>query len=286
MSAIWHLGIADVHAGSNYALIPPEQRSTLVTAKQGKPPKDEKLIGSFNARIQQHNTVAEAFWQAFQAICRDLPKCRYAYIVSDNIEGRQAKSGGAALVTTDTFSQCGMAINIINTVLRSAGNPKVYGVRGTPYHVTAEGGMECDDIIYTQLHNMQAWDDVGYVEAGGLIWKLQHFVSRSGTPYGKQTSLAKQIVYNSLAVSMHKEPDADILLFGHVHYCVGASFPMSKKQAVTLPCLKLRGESYGRQFNDFYDVGLLLGKQECEGAPVAWYPKKIKVAYEKPEVWK
>lgn len=280
--AIWHMGVADLHSGSNFALIPPDRLATG-TKRKHKDWTDAKWALWLKARKN-----ASKFWEQFMALKRQLPKIDYCYILSDNIEGHQGKGGSAALVSADVAEQRDIAVEILNRLLDGAGNPKVYGCRGTPYHVTGTGGTESDDIIYDRLHNMQAYDDILFCETGGLIWRLQHFIARSGTPYGKQTPISKQLIQNMLSAAMGKEHDANVSLFGHVHYSCGAAFPSAGKYGFALPALKARGESYGRQFNDFYDVGLSVWKQECEGAPLQDYTKefKIKVAYDKPTLWK
>ena len=143
-------------------------------------------------------------------------------------------------------------------------------------------------MIYDTLPNFQGVQDVLFCETGGLVWRLQHFCGRSSVPHGKQTPISRNLIQNTLAAAMEKEHDADVCLFGHVHYSSSAGFPSSGKYGYTLPALKARGEAYGRQYNDFYDVGLSLWKQDREGAPLQDYSKefKIKVAYKKPKLYR
>jgi len=280
--SIWTLAIADNHAGSPYGLSKP--------CYLHRPFKKEGVYKDWTAtKLYLHNRLRQQgmdFANAIKKAIKDLPKIDYCYIVSDTVEGSKDKEGGAELLTTDMSKQEDMAVDVLDDILTEVGRPKVWGVRGTRFHVTAKGGRESDDGVYDRLPNMQGYDDVMFVENAGLIWKLQHFVGRSSTFQGKQTHVVKQLIQNTLGVAMEKEHDADVLLFGHVHYCVGASFPMSHKRGYTLPCLKLRGESYGRQYNDFYDVGLLFWKQDKEGAPLQEYSVKVKIAYTKPRLWK
>jgi hypothetical protein len=230
-----------------------------------------------NAGIKE----SRKFWNQFESTLMKLPKITNCFIVSDNIEGKQPKNHGIELVSSSDREQTTIANCIIDTVYKYAKWKNCWGVRGTEYHVG-----ETDDAIYEGVPNIRGWEDKLFVEASGLVWRVQHHIGRSGTPYGKQTPLSKAMIQNTLSVACEKEHDADVQLYGHVHYCVGASFPMSRKRAFTLPCLKLQGEAYGRRFNDFYDVGLLLFKQEKEGAPLQEHPLKIKVAYERPKLYK
>ncbi|MBU2051234.1 MAG: hypothetical protein KKH61_19990 [Gammaproteobacteria bacterium] len=277
---IWHLAISDLHAGSNFALIPPD---TLARPKRITPEMSDfqrKMYGTQNAA----RLVAAQFYNDVMELLKVMPKCSYAWIGGDCVEGNRGHDGG--LVDANTKSQEMMAVELLVEILKAAGHPKVYGCRGTPYHVTADGGGESDDSVYAQLPNMQAWEDTLFAEACGLTWRLSHFIARSSVAHGKQTPLAKEIVKNTLSVAMDTEPDVDILLFGHVHYCVSAGYPMSRKRAYTLPTLKMRGEAYGRRFNDFYDVGMMLFKQEKEGAPLQEYPLKVRTASRKPKVYR
>jgi hypothetical protein len=281
----WFLGIADVHVGSVFALVPGGGRPATDPMKdeQGKVTKLEQF------RYDAHRYISELqslYWIEFKKLLKRMPKMDYCFILGDCIEGKQHKSGGAHLITSDISEQIDMSVSVIDTICHAVGYPKTWGVRGTPYHVTDMGGSEAEDMIYCRLRNMQGYDDSLTVEANGVIWNLQHHISRSSTPYGKQSPLAKQIVQNTLAAAMEKEEDADMILRAHTHYCVSAGFPMSNKRAYTLPTLKLRGEAYGRQYNDLYDVGMLAWYQPGKGEPLQEHRFKIDIAYRKPTLYK
>lgn len=282
--AIITYGIADIHSGSNFALVPKHMLKRKLKWddvpdiwKKGDEGYARQRMEIYNMAIQE----SLSFYQEFRKILRKLPKADAVFILSDNIEGRQPKDKNPEIITLHTGEQADIAVCVLGEILKAVGYPPVYGVRGTAYHVG-----ETDDAIYRQLPNMKAWDDTLFVEHGGLNWRLQHHVGRSGTPYGKQTPLSRSMIQNTLASCLGKEHDADVQLYGHVHYCVSAGFPMSRKRAFTLPCLKLQGETYGRRFSDFYDVGILMFRQEREGEPVQAIGFKIPVAYAAPTLYK
>lgn len=286
--ALWHMAISDLHSGSVFALIPPDMMHEALDAKE------IKALKWNDAKVSLYNRAradAKSFWHEFVHLMNNIKrfytdKLDSLFILGDCIEGGQHKQGGASLVDSNIDTQADIATRIINRqIINRFGNPKTYGVRGTLYHVLQSGGRECEDDVYSRLDNMQAYDDVLFVQRGGKIWKLQHFVGRSAVPYGKSGPLARQLIQNTPATAMEKEHDADMLLFGHVHYCVSTGFPMSDKRAYSCPTLKCRGEAYGRQYNDFYDVGVILFKQEKEGAPCQEFGFKINVAYAKPKLW-
>jgi hypothetical protein len=268
---IWTLGITDLHCGSDYALIPPGWRRPKLNKSE-----TETLGPIRSDNIMSWRDASSSFWNAvMHDALKEIPKCSSCFILGDCIEGAQHKSGGSQLVTTDIGSQVDLAEEVLKPILKKAGYPRVYGVHGTAYHVTQSGGRENDEEVYNRLPNIAAVGDKLAVFRHGTTWLLQHHIGRSCTPYGKQTALSKNIINNTLAEAAGKEHDADILLFGHVHYCVAAGYPMSNKWAYTLPCLKLPGESYGRRFNDFYDVGFMLFSQEKEGSFAV--PHRIKI---------
>lgn len=285
MSGKWFLGIADVHVGSVFGLVPGGGRKLPPPAKDenGEITKLEQMRHDVHTYLNELQTL---YWHEIKNLLKRMPKMDYCFILGDCIEGKQYKSGGAHLITPDISEQIDMSVSVIDTICNAVGYPKIWAVRGTPYHVTDQGGMEAEDMIYCRLRNMQAYDDSLTVDTNGIIWNLQHHIARSSTPYGKQSPLAKQMVQNTLASAMEKEEDADMILRAHTHYCVSAGFPMSNKRAYTLPTLKLRGEAYGRQYNDLYDVGFLAWYQPGKGEPLQEYRFKIDIAYRKSKVYK
>lgn len=289
--SIYTLGVADMHAGSNFGLIPPHLRKTKMRKKDI--PKhwlaqDEKTHGYSQLMFDRTNSAIETsalFWDEFQRKIKQLPKIDYAFFLSDNVEGKAKRSGTPELIASSDYTQLDIAQSIAGDILEAAGNPKVWGCHGTEYHVG-----DVDDMFYQSLPNMQGWEGVMYVEPKktGLIWRLQHHISRSGTPYGKQTPLSKGMVFNSLKAAQETEHEADVSLYGHVHYCVGSTFPFQGKRgksAYTLPALKLTGERYGWRFNDYYHVGLTLFAQEKAGDQPRVIPIKFDVGSKLPKLY-
>ena len=278
----YYLGIADLHEGSEFALVPPPEQRRLIGMDRDRPAYNlrRKMVNRLRKQQADH-------WAAFVQLLKQIPKCKAVFILGDLGEGTQKKTGGAQLITPNVDDQKDMTLRILRMILKSAGYPPVFGCRGTGYHVTGPGGQEYEDAVYADLNNIVGWDDVMSVKAGGIIWRLQHFVPRSSVPYGKQTPLAKEIVMNTLQAAAGIEHDADVMLYGHVHYSVLASYPMAGKTAVSLPTLKLRGEQYGRKYHDFYDVGLLLFEQERDGdKAIRVRPLEIGVHRKLPKLWK
>lgn len=209
--------------------------------------------------IRELGKLQSDFFDAVIRIARkEIGKVDYAFFLGDAIEGLQKKSGGAHLITNDINEQAEIAVTTINHVLASVGYPKVYAVYGTPYHTVLEGGAEMEKIVYDRISNMKEYGDELNLNVNGLIFNLSHAVSSSQSPYGKHTALAKGIVMNTLMSAMDIAQDADMIVHGHVHYCVLAGYPASGKSAITCPCLKLWGESNWRSRQKIIDIGLLL----------------------------
>ena len=278
--AIYHLVVSDLHSGSAFALIPPH----VLQRPYSNKPKNwtERKFEAFNAARE----TSSQLWHSYMSIVRKLPPVNYIYVLGDTVEGGRCSE----LIMQNTDSQTDVSIATLMPIVKRCPRAKWYGVSGTPRHVTTDDNRELDDETYDKLSyecNVAGVEShVLFGEFGGLVWRLSHFVGRSGTPYGKQTPVSKELIANTLKTAMHVEHDADVVLFGHTHYCVSSGFPMSKKRGYTCPALKARGESYGRKFNDFYDVGLLMFKQEREGAPLQEFPFKIPVAYKMPKLYR
>lgn len=263
--------ISDIHAGSSWALVPPGWRKDMVVQQAGM---SELMLEAINYR----RTIQRMFWHEFRCLCQTLPeRLDYVLVLGDCTDGGSEKSGGRGVVTTDPDQQKLIAQKVLYEIY-SHGCPKIYGVRGTGYHVRGRGGQEVeDDLFYKMLPNVSGYGDVLSVELGGVVHDLKHHIGRSSTMHNKQGPLTREIVINTLKHEI-EEPSGNVFWRGHVHYAVGTMFPMSAKVGYTVPCLKLPGspDDFGRRFSDFYDVGFYFFKQNAGELPLV-VPKKFSV---------
>jgi len=131
-------------------------------------------------------------------------------------------------------------------------------VRGTPYHVGKDTDWE--DLIARNLckagREATIHDHV-WPEVNGCVFDLKHKVGGSSIPHGRGTSISKEKLWNSLwALHGGQQPDANVVLRGHVHYHICVS--QAGWHAMTMPALQAAGTKYGgRQCSGTVDFGLM-----------------------------
>ena len=124
--AIWTLGIADIHAGSNFALIPPHmarrpmKRGDALERWKGAEKKHPGHVDMQLAAVNQGIKESKKFWNQFESMLMKLPKIDYAFIVSDNIEGKQHKSEGIGLLSSAIKDQTFVASYILDHIYKYA----------------------------------------------------------------------------------------------------------------------------------------------------------------------
>lgn len=154
----------------------------------------------------------------------------------DAIEGRQAKQGGAELLTNDRNVQSDMAVYCLKKI--NAKN--ILMSYGTSYHV----GDLAEDFEYNIAKELGAKiEGKLFFEVEGMMINARHFVSRSIIPHGRATSLMRDMMWNVLQAAEEEEPRANILIRSHVHYHLWVEQP--GKVMFTTPALQLARGRFG-----------------------------------------
>lgn len=183
-------------------------------------------------------------------------------------------------IVSDRYEQCKMAEEIIT----SFKSPKIIMTRGTPVHVGKEEDWEdtIADNVRGDIRSEQ------FINIDGYIVYARHKVGRSSVPYGKNTAPSREQTWNFLKSASGLCPRADLLVFSHVHYCVGSFnyFGDRKIQALTTPALQTvsqygikecTGEvHFGLIYFDF-DDGVLVNQVEKIESIKGAKPTAIKV---------
>ena len=220
------LVLSDTHCGSLSGLTPPAWQSS-----------DEAT-----QKIQSY------LWDFYISTVVGLGGIDAVVAVGDLIDGKQRKSGGRGLSTTDRLEQVKMA----RTVLEVTNAPQIHIVTGTAYHV---GDSESWEEVLANLVRAETVGPRLALQHGDYSMIFRHAIDRSSVPHGKATAPLRALMWNKLNAARGMEPQADLCVFGHVHYHVFAGDAYGT--ALTLPALQL-GTEYGAACVDGdYDVGLL-----------------------------
>jgi hypothetical protein len=201
-------------------------------------------------------------WSAWKALLKEHGPFDMAFHLGDAMDGKGRRSGGTELITSDMDEQADMAAEVCHAV-RQHGNRgfKWFGVNGTPYHTTSDGGEDWDTIM-AQRAGFEKFGAHEWIDVNGCIFDLKHKVASSTIPHGKFTSIAKSKLWNTLW--RDGQPQANVLLRGHVHYHTHCGEP--GWIAMTLPALQAAGTKYGsRQCEAIVHWGITVFEVDNKG---------------------
>ena len=131
-------------------------------------------------------------------------------------------------------------------------------VYGTPFHATA-GYNDWEDEIADSVGATK----IGareFIEVEGVVFDLKHKVGKSSIPHGQGTLLAKQKLWNTVWAEIDMQPNAQVVLRGHIHdYC-----GIFRQNWLAMSCPALEWSTkYGTRMTDgIVNVGLILFKVE------------------------
>lgn len=229
--------IADTHCGSVVGLTPPGYGDERCAAATG------------------------ALWNWYRQTVKQIGKVTHVFCLGDLIDGRQERDGSTGLYRVDRNEQTDMAIECLR---QFAGKPKMYMVRGTPYHTGAVESFE-DRIAE---HFNAVIDNRLFVSIEGTVFDLRHNIGNSVLPHTRSTALMRERLLNELwsrrEDGQHK---ADCTLRAHTHYHIYAGD--TSGVAISCPCLQLAGSRFGGlKCSGIIDTGLLV--IDVKGESFTW----------------
>uniref|UniRef100_A0A6M3LG50 Calcineurin-like phosphoesterase n=1 Tax=viral metagenome TaxID=1070528 RepID=A0A6M3LG50_9ZZZZ len=232
---------SDQHSGHIIGLTPPKWFKT------GK-----KKLAKYEARL----------WKFYKELLKELPRIDHVIVNGDLVDGKQNKTKGLELITTNVKEQCEIAAQSI--IMLGANTVEI--IRGTRYHVGQDEDYEDQVLPMLREQGYKSRElgiqDHGYFEIGGIILDIKHKISNAQLPHTKGTPLGREKLQNLLWYEHGEIPLAKIIVRSHVHnYChlSGWNGRVGEWHSITTPALQGLGGSYGvRECSQTIDWGLIL----------------------------
>lgn len=183
-------------------------------------------------------------------------------------DGKNKKSGGRGVITTDMNEQVDMAEAIIDAI-----KPRTLMMTyGSGYHVGNDDDWEA--VLARRVSEKSYCAGVHLrtpllFEIEGVRFSMRHKISRSSIPHGRFTALGREALWQTLREAMGKEPGVDVLLFSHVHYY--SQIDTGRRLAFCLPALQGTTDFGVRECSGDTDNGFVIF--HCKDGQVSWEKK-------------
>lgn len=232
---------SDIHGGHIVGLTPPKWW------KSG-----DKVVARYEHKM----------WRLYKDIIKTLPPIDHVIINGDLTDGKQKKTKGAELITTNINEQCQIALPAILLLQGKT----VDIVRGTRYHVGDTDDYEDQIIPMLREEGYKAKElgiqDHGYFDVADQIIDVKHKIGNAQLPHTKGTPLGREKLQNLLWYEHGEIPLARIVVRSHVHnfYQVsGWNGRVGQWYALTTPALQGLGGAYGvRECSQTVDWGIVV----------------------------
>ena len=224
--------ISDLHCGHVAGLTPPDYQS-------------------YHRGLVKYVDQQDEVWRWYQGVC-DRLGADIAFVLGDAMDGKGKRSGSGEYITTEWKEQMDMACMCIE----ATGVKRAVMVNGTPFHVGDEDDYE--DFIKGKLSTKMYTSIEGhsFPKVHQIQFDLKHKIGSSGIPHGRSSAMMKAKLWNTMWSERKQQPDADVMIRGHVHYFNCVQNPMWL--GMTMPALQSWGSRYGiRQCEGIVDLGLV-----------------------------
>ena len=207
--------------------------------------------------------LQKAQWDWYRRVVSRIRPVHLLLVMGDAVDGGSEKAGGRDAIRTQRREQVDMALTCLD--LWKA--PHIEMVYGTRYHVS-----DWEDDVCSGLGEKAHIGAHGWAKVNGVTFDLKHKVGGSQIPHGRATALLRERLWNNEWASAGRQPLGDIILRGHVHYCVEATPIVGDRQILCMTCPALQG------------VGTEFGAEQCSGTVdfgLAWFDVNADGSYEK-----
>ena len=189
----------------------------------------------------QASEDAQGLWKLYKSFCKRHGPFDGVILTGDLIDGRAGRNGGVELLTTDQMNQADMAIRVLDELPVRKGAPW-WLASGTPYHAGTDEDFE--RLVASSFGASRS--AVVWAEIGGLVIRARHKINRA------MNNLVKQVETHVRRIGSGREPQADYMLFGHLHCHKTHTEMLNGKPITAVCCPTLQGET------DF-------GSRQCDG---------------------
>lgn len=213
------LAMGDLHCGHRAGLTPPSYQDS----------------GAFKWGISQREA-----WKWYTDRIRTIQPIDLVICNGDAIAGKNDKSGGTQMITTDRNEQVQMALEC----LEQTGATKFRLTHGTPYHTGF--GEDFEEILCNRLadkgYNANISSEL-FLDVKGIVINARHKMSSSPNQTLRGTPLLKQGMFNDQWFLRGMQPRADIIIRSHVHWDM--YIQADGRHYISLPALCTLGDKYG-----------------------------------------
>lgn len=226
---------SDLHSGHHVGLTPPDWH---YKRKRGE------------SEWNKYAAIQREMWSWWAGMIKEEGPFDYCFVVGDCIDGDGARSKGTELITADRIEQTRMATAALNEV----GAGEYHFVYGTAYHTGT--GEDYETLVAKHFDARIGSHE--WVEVEGEVFDLKHHIGNSSVPYGQFTILGKEALHNHLWATKREQPQATIIVRGHIHKYAACErvFGGDIVTALSLPALQGYGSKFGaRRCSQTIDVG-------------------------------
>ena len=220
--------IGDTHCGHRVGLTPPQW-----------------MLNEDNDNDAKWLGLQRAQWDWYVKTIRALRPIDLLLVMGDCVDGRGDRANGRDVIRPGRTDQVDMA----EIAILEARAKKIEGVYGTRYHVT-----DWEEDLFNRLGSKAKIGAHGWPRVNGVTFDIKHKVGASGaSEHTRHTAIMRAKLWNTIWAEAARQPNADILLRGHVHYCRGGFRVVGEKVVWAMTCPALQG------------IGTEYGAEQCEG---------------------
>jgi hypothetical protein len=231
------VAVSDLHCGHRAGLTPPKWQ-----------------LNPENAHDAKWAAIATEQWKWYCKKMKELQPIDVLLVLGDCCDGVSERANSRDSIRVQRPDQVAMATECLQ-VPRAKRIDMVFGTRS---HV-ADWEIDVAQNLGAKI-GAHSWPAIGY-RGGEVVFDCKHKVGSSTIPHGRSTAIRKSLLWNRLWAERNKQPAADFLLRGHVHYfsAVASIGRQGLVWCMTLPALQGMGSEYGaEQCEGLVDYGFLV----------------------------
>lgn len=210
--------------------------------------------------------VQKELWDEHSELAVRIGPADVILLPGDLLDGKGEASGGTEIVRMSRTEQAEMAVKCVEPWMHE--DTQVVAAYGTSYH---SGRSEDFEKIAVERLGGQVHSEP-FIDVGGVVFGMKHFIGRSSIPHGRGTALLKDILWNEMWAIRDGQPFADVIIRGHVHHffettMIGAGGKLI--QGIIAPALQAAQTKYGgRIMSSTVDWGVV--EYNVEGGEYQW----------------